>query len=168
MTTLTYTETYTRVDVAKVFENFAADLRLIARMTALWTDDYASSVAEDVSAFAEEEYLSEIHIVLAGTSGRPVQVHEYKVSKNASGWTVQRPGGNVWPQIEGGSLQVILKYSPVWGALNTQEQAEFKAQLNVPWSPSKVDTTYPGLTATGTRKYASNAFGLGRTTREKK
>lgn len=168
MATLTYTETYTRVDVAKVFENFAADLRLIARMTALWTDGYASSVAQDVVAFAEEEYLSEIHIVLADVNGRPVQVHEYKVSKNASGWTVQRPGGNVWPQIEGGSLQVILNYSPNWGALSAQEQTEFKEQLNVSWSPSTVDTTYPGLTVTGTRTYASNAFGLGRSTREKK
>lgn len=168
MTTLTYTETYTRVDVAKVLENFAADLRLIARMTALWTDDYASSVAEDVAAFAEEDYLSEIHIVLADASGRPVRVHEYKVSTNASGWTAQRPGGNVWPQIEGGSLRVIQKHSPAWSALSTQEQVEFTAQLNLPWSASKFDTTYPGLTATGTRTYASNAFGLGRTTREKK
>jgi Bacterial HORMA domain family 1 len=167
MTTYTNTETYTRVDVAKVFENFEADLCLIARTSGLWEVDFARRVAADVAVYADHEYLTEVHVVLANTVRQPVRVHEYKVSTNASGWIVERPDGNVWPSTPGGSLQVVLKWSTAWTALNAAAQTLFKNGLKVSWGTTDVDTTYPGLNATTTRAYASNAFGLARTTREK-
>lgn len=166
--TSTVTETYTRVDVAKVFENFEADICLIARTTGLWAVEYARELATDVVTHAQEKHLSEVHILLANIQGKIVRVHEYKVATDASGWTAQRPGGNIWPSIAGGSLQIVLKYSHVWNTLGAQAQAEFKKRLKRTWGPSSIDTTYPGLTATDTRTYASNACGLGRTTREMK
>jgi hypothetical protein len=166
--TATVTETYTRVDIAKVFESFEADICLIARTTGLWTIEYARELASDVVTHAQERHLGEVHVMLAQPQGQIVLVHEYKVATDASGWTAQRPGGNIWPTIAGGSLQILLKYSPTWHALGAQAQAEFKKRLKRSWTTSSIDTTYPGLTATDTRTYASNACGLGRTTRETK
>lgn len=166
--TSTVTETYTRVDIAKVFENFEADICLIARTTELWAVEYAREIATDVVAYAQERCLSEVHILLANAQGQPVRVHEYKIATDASGWTAQRPGGNIWPSIAGGSLKVVVKPNDAWNTLGAQAQAEFKKRLKLPWGPSSIDTTYPGLTATDTRTYASNACGLGRTTREMK
>ena len=167
MSTVTVTETYTRTDIAKVFELFTAELRLIARSTGLWTQEYALQVSEDIVAFAEHEYLHEVHIVLSDAQGVPVQVHEYKVSTEASGWTMQGPRGNVWPETPGGSLTVLLSYGPKWGALDDAARARFKSQRRCSWSPSTIDTRYPGLTSTETRTYASNAYGLRRGTKEK-
>lgn len=160
-------ETYTRADVAKVFENFEAGICLIARTTGLWSIDYARQIAADVVALATEHYLSEAHIILMDAARRTMRVHEYKVATDASGWTVHRPDENVWPQIPGGSLTVFLKYSPAWVALGAHGQAAFREGLNIAWVPSNVDTTYPGLVATNGRTYASNAYGLARTTRER-
>lgn len=165
--TTTGTETYTRVDIAKVFENFEADLCLIARTTGLWTVDFAREIAADVVAYAQEKYLSEVHILLADTQGQPMRVHEYRMATDASGWTSQRPGGNIWPSIPGGSLQVIVTNSAIWNALGSQAQADFRKRLKRSWGPSSVDTRYPGLTTTDMRTYTSNAYALGRTTREK-
>lgn len=164
----TETETFTRADVAKVFENFEAGLCLIARTTGLWTVDYARNVTSDVIAFAKENYLREVHIILIDAARQTVRVHQYNIATDASGWAVNRPDGNVWPPIPGGSLTVLLSYSPAWHALGPDRQAAFKKGLSVSWSPSSIDTTYSGLVATDTRAYASNAFGLARTTRERK
>jgi hypothetical protein len=171
MTMMTYgytgTETFTRADVAKVFENFEAGLCLVARTTGLWSIDYARDTASDVVAFAKEQYLSEGHIILMNAARQTVRVHEYKVATDASGWMVHRPDGNIWPPIPGGSLTVLVRHSPAWHALGLDGQAAFNKGLNVPWGPSSIDTTYSGLVATDPRNYASNAFGLARTTRER-
>lgn len=167
MPTVTATETYTSTDIAKVFEVLTAELRLIARSTGLWTQDYALQVSEDVVAFARNEYLREVHVVLSGARGDVMRVHEYKVSTDASGWSMQGPRGNVWPETPGGSLRAILFYGPGWDALDETARARFRSQRHLQWSPTTIDTNYPGLTTTETRTYASHAYGLRRGTKER-
>lgn len=167
MSTITYTQTYTRTDVAKVLEVLTAELRLIARSTGLWAQEHAMQVSDDVVAFAQEEYLREVHIVLSDVRGSVIRVHEYSISTDASGWATQGPRGNVWPATPGGTLAVILCYGARWQALDEGARERFKSRRNIRWSPASIDTRYPGLATTETRTYASQAYGMRRSTKEK-
>lgn len=164
-TTYTATETYTRVDVAKVFEFFRAELRLMARSTATWADDQAAETADDIVAYALEGYLNAVHVVLRDGHGVVVCVAQYAVSDDAGGRIGQRrPGGNLWPPTPGGTLETILLMSATWGRLPLEAQRRFRAGLKRSWGPVDVDLTYPGMASSEPRDYVSNAYGLRRTT----
>ncbi len=164
-TTYTATETYTRIAVAKVFEFFCAELRLVARSTATWPEDRATETADDIVAHALEGYLDAVHVVLRDASGVAVRVAQYSVSDDASGRIGQRrPGGNLWPPTPGGTLETILLMSATWGRLSPDAQRRFRASLKRSWGPVNVDLAYPGMASSEPRDYVSNAYGLRRTT----
>lgn len=164
-TTTTYTATYTRVDIAKVFEFFRAELRLAARTTGSWTDDYAAQTADDIIAHAIEGYVDEVHVVLHSAGGAIMRVARYVASGDAGDRTGQnRPGGNLWPETPGGRLEIVLVMSDAWRRLSVEAQRKFYANLKGSWGPSSFDLSYPGMTASAPRDYVSNAYGLRRTT----
>lgn len=164
-TTYTATETYTRVDVAKVFEFFRAELRLVARSTATWADDQAAETADDIVAYALEGYLNAVHVVLRDGHGVVVCVAQYAVSDDAGGRIGQRrPGGNLWPSTPGGSLETILLMSATWGQVSPEARRRFQVGLKRNWGPADQNLTYAGMTASEPRDYVSNAYGLRRTT----
>jgi hypothetical protein len=158
----TETETYTRDDIARVFENFRSDLRLAARSTRLMDLEYAGQVADDVSDYASSGYLKVVHIVLLDASRATVKAEEYTVSTEASGLTGRRPGGVVWSPQPGGSLNVVVEYTKAWHDLSEDKKVKFKKQLRKPWGPSDLDVTYPGMQRQSSGDYVSRAYGLNR------
>ena len=157
MSTLTYT--YTRTDIRKVFENFQADLQMLALRTQAMKLDHAQECAYDVCLMAQEECLRYVHIQLYDSAGNLIKVHRYSVEKDILSDS-QRPGGNRWPCLPDGSLSVIVEYS------DNQEAEKLKksGKLKLYWSPSSLSTDYSGMRSDGDRLYSNNSYGLQRET----
>ena len=66
----TMTQTYTRTDIRKVFENFQADLQMLAVRTQAMELDHARECAHDVCLMAQEECLKYVHIQLYDSAGK--------------------------------------------------------------------------------------------------
>jgi hypothetical protein len=163
--TYTGTGTYTVVDVRRVFDQFAADYDMAAQSTGLVSDDHVTSVVHDVKAFAENAYLDRVDIVLRDATGQTTRAQRYIVSTDASLWSAQRPGNSLWPRTSGGSLNVVVNYSAKWRGLSAEARAAFRRDaLWLGWTNSDIDTAYPNLTSQVDRRYASNSYGLERTT----
>lgn len=159
LTTGTGTVTYTASDISKVVDMFAADYNMIAQASGLSTRDYISKVISDIKAMARAEYLSRVTVCLLDAGKNPVQAAAYEVSTDASSWTPSRPGNNLWPRTPSGSLNVIVSYNKNWSKLTATSKATFEASLNLRWSDSDIDISFPRLNSSTDRKYASNAYG---------
>lgn len=155
----TVTQTYTITDIRKVFENFQADLEMLALRTQAMELGHAQKCAYDVFLMAQERCLKYVHIQLRDFNGRLVKAHRYSVEEGISS-NSQRPGGNRWPCLPGGSLNVIVKYSDKQKA----EQLKKSGKLLLCWSPSGLSTNYYGMRRDGDRSYSSNSYGLRRDT----
>jgi hypothetical protein len=158
-----YSTTYTAADVKKVAARFAADLAMIAESTGKLTASEVEEYISDVTALAVAGYLQRVFLVLFDGTGEEIRARRYEVSTDASLWTPDRPGGNLWPRLPSGKLTVIVGRNDTWKALAANKQATFNAGLAIKWSRSEIDTSFPKLTGAATRRYASNAFGLERT-----
>ncbi len=155
----TMTQTYTRTDIRKVFENFQADLQMLAVRTQAMESDHAQDCAHDVCLMAQEECLMRVHIQLYDSFGSLVKVHRYSVEEDILSDS-QRPGDNRWPCLPDGTLRVIVEYS------DRQKSEELKRSenLKIDWSPSSLSTDYSGMRSDGDRLYSSNSYGLQRET----
>ncbi|HTD08639.1 MAG TPA: hypothetical protein VK680_07085 [Solirubrobacteraceae bacterium] len=158
----TYSTTYTAADVKKVAARFAADLAMVAESTGKLSSAEVRDYISDVTALAVAGYLKRVFLALFDGKGEEVRARSYEVSTDASLWTPDRPGANLWPKLSGGELSVITSRNAAWAALTPEKKVAFNAGLAIKWSPSKVDTRFPKLTGAATRHYASNAYGLER------
>ena len=163
--TASYTSTYTVVDVRRVFDQFAGDYDMAAQSTRLASHDYVTRVVHDVKAFAENGYLARVDIVLRDAQDETIHAKAYIPSTEASLWSTQRPGDSLWPRTPGGSLTVVVSYTAKWKALLAGAQTTFRQEsLCLSWTNTDIDTTYPHLTGQTDRRYASNSYGIERTT----
>ena len=155
----TITQTYTRVDVRRVFENFQADLQMLAVRTQAMESDHAKSCGDDVCLMAQAGCLSRVHVHLYDSSGKRVRVHCYSVKDGVSSVS-SRPGGNRWPCLPNGTLCVIVDPSDGVGL----EKLKISGMLKLIWTASSLSTDYSNMRIDGTRLYFSNSFGLQRDT----
>lgn len=155
----TITQTFTRTDVRRVFENFQADLRMLAVRTQAMESDHAKNCGDDVCLMAQEDCLSRVHVQLYDSSGNLVKVHRYSVEDVVSSGS-SRPGGNRWPCLPNGTLCVIVDLSDN-GKL---EQLKMLGELKLSWSASSLSTDYSNMQKDGARLYSSNSYGLQRDT----
>jgi len=163
--TSTYSSTYTVVDVRKVVDSFAADYDMLAQATGLEIQQRVTDTVHDVKRLTEYGYLARVDIVLLDRYDAVVRAVKYAVSTDASLWSVQRPGNNLWPRTIGGSLVVVVSYTKEWRALSDDARRAFQlTYLTLGWLTSSIDTSYPGLSGQVDRHYASNAYGMERTT----
>lgn len=103
--------------------------------------------------------------MLYDAAGDVVRAAKYEVSTDAGLWAAERPGNNLWPRTPGGDLGVVVAYSTAWTSLGSVNQDAFKtSECTLHWTASATDTTYPGLSGAADRRYASNAYGMARTT----
>lgn len=162
---ITASYSYTVVDVRNVLASFAADYDMIRASTNLVTDDEtADAIVADVTAFAEHELIDSVDIVLQDRFGSTLRAAHYEPSTDATGWQVDRPGGCIWPRTPDGELIVVVRYSRAWTDLGPAGQQRFvRDHLERTWKPSGIDLTHPGLSASPDRRYASNGYGLYRT-----
>lgn len=162
--TATYTGTYTVVDVRRVFDQFAADYDMAAQSTGLVSDEDVTRVVHDVKAFAEKGYIWRVDIVLRDKNGVTIRAQRYVISTNASLWSVQRPGNSMWPRTPGGILTVVVFWTAKWRPLSAETELFRLLILLLPWPNIDIDTGYPSMRGQVDRRYASNAYGLERTT----
>jgi hypothetical protein len=156
----TYTQTYTIVDIRKAFENFEADLRMIARRTAKWSDAYVDQISHDVIKMAEAKYLLSISIVMKDTLGKDVKAAKFTVNQNGSGITGDRAGGNDWANLPNTSLTVILEYSDAWRNLSIAQKQAFQTanDFKIGWVPASTDINFPSLQRETAQTYSSNGY----------
>lgn len=162
-TTRTDTYTYTRVDVGKTFESFRSNLRMVANTSGCGVES-VDTWADDVLTLAYAGYLVSVSVVLLSANGERLRAAKFLISEDAGGWASEMPGDNVWPRTGGGRISLILSYSKAWASLSTERQTKFKESLAVKWVPTDQDTTFADMETGGTRRYASNAYGLEQTT----
>ena len=163
----TYSSTYSVVDVAKVVDQFTADFHMLAQATGFASTERAPDVGHDVKLLAQRGYIDRVDIVLLDAAGDEIRAAKYTISTDAGLWTSDRPGNNLWPRPAGGTLSVVVSYTPVWYALSPDQRRRFHSEeCRRPWGPSSIDTTYPRLRGRFDRRYASNAYGMERTVYE--
>lgn len=164
MSTFTRTSSYTTVDVAKVVDRFTADVHMIAQATGLASRQRAVDIGHDVKLMAQRGYIDRVDIVLRSAAGREVRAAKYVTSTDASLWSSDRPGNNLWPRQIGGSLDVVVAYTETWWALTAAQRRAFhERECHRPWGPTDIDTNYPGMTGRFDRRYASGGYGMERT-----
>ena len=153
----TATQTYTKTDVRRTFENFRADLQMLAVRTQAMELQHALDCGYDAVVMAQEKCLGCVDIQLRDSRGRLVKVHRYLI-REGMGSDSARPGGNRWPCLPDGKLSVIVTSS------NDQKMHELErsGKLKLIWSPSTLSTNYSGMREDGLRVYSSNGYGLQR------
>ena len=149
----TQTMTYTNVDIRRVAECFAADLKMLASRTGAMTQKEADDTAYDVTLMAMHRCLVRVHIQLLDASGYLKAAHEYTVREN-SDLHGSRPGGNDWPRMPEGNLVVIVSYSDRGKA----EELKNGGQLRGKWTSSDLSTNYNGMSSESGRQYSSNGY----------
>ncbi len=157
MNTGTNTQTYSRTDIQRVFENFSADLKMLANRTQAMPKKFADDVAHDVMEMARHECLARVSIHLLDVNGILVKAHEYCVGKNVL-WDAQRPGVNMWPCLPGSELLVIVAYSDNHKAEDLMQSNSLKEN----WVSTSISTDYSHMKKDGERTYSSNSYGLHR------
>jgi hypothetical protein len=163
--TTTQTTTYTVADIRKVVDNFAADFSMMAQATGLRTRESVAMTVSDLKVFAEYGYLVEVTLLLFDKEGKKVRAANYQVSASAAGWVSERPGNNLWPKTEGGTLYVLGALTNAWWSKTDAERLAFVRDrgLNHPWASTDKDTSLNGLASSTGQKYASNGYGWQRT-----
>lgn len=153
----TITQTYTKTDIQRVFENFHADLQMLAIRTQAMDIDHAGKCAEDITLLAKEECLECVHIQLRDCNDRLVRVHRYSIIEGILPDS-QRPGGNRWPCLPNGTLRLIISYSDVKKA----DKIKNSGRLKIGWGPTNLSTDYSGMNSGGGKFYSSSNYGLQR------
>lgn len=151
---------FTTADIGKVIDCFSADLDMNHQSTGLLTWETVQRTAQDVKTMAQRGYLLEANIVLQDASGTIIRAAKYEVAADASTLTAQRPGNNLWPRTPGGELYVVVRYSQAWRNLTDVQRTSFSKALNISWSSSSTDLSFPGLSRSSDRSYVSNGWGM--------
>ncbi len=155
----TSTQTYTKTDIRKVFENFQADLLMLALRTQAMEKYLVNDYAHDILLMTKNGCLKYIHIQLYNYYGQLIKVHKYSVTENSSSAS-QRPGENKWPCLPNGELCIIVEPS----CHQKLEELKQSGQLEISWGPSFLSTDYSGMRNENVRFYSSNNYGLQRNT----
>lgn len=151
---------FTVADIGKVIDCFAADLDMNHQSTGLLNREIVRQTAQDVKTMAHRGHLLEANIVLQDASGAVIRAAKYEVAADAGILTAQRPGNNLWPRAPGGELYVVVRYSQTWRDLNEIQRSAFAKALNISWSSSNTDLSFPGLSRSSDRSYVSNGWGM--------
>jgi len=153
----TDTQIRTRIDIRRVFENFQADLRMLAVRTQAMELDHAEKCGDDVCLMAQAGCLDHVHIQLYDSYGNLVRVHHYSVEEVMSS-SSSRPGENRWPRLPNGRLRVVVT------PFDSRRLEGLKERLKLSWSDSHLSTDYSDMRRSGAKLYASNGYGLRRDT----
>jgi hypothetical protein len=160
--TTTFTDTFNREDIRRVYASFAADYRIVAEWTELHSPTFVMQTIEEIKAIAEEQYLKGVHMQLRSSTGAIRQAAVYRVSTNASGWSADRPGDLYWSTNTGDYLDLIVYFTQKWWDLSQAERDAFAAIHMPEWGTSDFDGNYGLMSSLTDRRYASRAYGMER------
>jgi len=161
----TKTLTYTVMDIKKTFEGFDADVRMIARRTGKWTNEFVDSVLHDIIKLAEAKYIETVSIILLDTSEKVLRATKYIVNETGTTVTGEKAGGNDWTDIPNTELNVLLTYRQSWKDLTEEQRENFRKTngFKTSWSFTNIDSSFPNLKKSNRQLYASNGFELQKT-----
>lgn len=158
-----YSESFSTADIVKVANRFGADLVMLAQSSEAMDATRAADVIEDIKLFAKEQYINRISVILEDADGDQLRARRYEVSTDASLWSPDRPGNNIWPKTPAGEISLVIHYVNAWDSLGDVAKRNFKSKLKRPWGPTDKDTSFSSMSNTGSRRYSSNSYGLERT-----
>lgn len=163
--TYTKTSTYTVLDIRKTFEGCEADIRTIARRTGKWSIEYVDKIFHDILLLAENEYLYSVDVVLLNNETQKViRASKFIVNSLGSSTDSERAGkNNDWSDIPNTRLSVILAYTQKWKNLSQTEKDTFSQELNISWTTSAIDNSFPNLQSSNAQLYASKGYELQKT-----
>ena len=163
--TTTRTSTYTVTDIRKTFENCIADIRMIARRTGKWNQNYVDRLGKDILRLAENKYLSCVTIILKrNNSGYQIRAAKFAINENGSTNEGDRAGKNYeWPADEDTYLSVILSYTSSWHALTIEEQSKFSTDFEFNWTSTSEDLSFSHLSSDKGQLYGSNTYEVQKT-----
>lgn len=151
----TATETYSTTDVDYVFRRVGVDFRMIAESTGAISLAKADDYQADINLLAREGCLIWVDVTLF-SGNEEIQARRYNVNTQATGLANSRPGGTLWPRVNNPSLQIVWGETDLWSQLKYSG----KLKLRCMWTTTSVDVSHQSLTASGSRNYVSNAFGV--------
>ena len=158
--TETYSQTFTIADVGKVIDCFASDLDMTSQSTKLLNRELVTRYAADVKLMAQHGYLLEANIVLKDSSGTIIRAAKYEVATETGSLMASRPGNNMWPATPSGDLRVVVRYTPKWHNLTDAQKQAFRGRLDIGWTNTTIDLSFPTLTRSADRDYVSNGWGM--------
>ncbi len=159
----TFTDTFNRDDIRRVYASFAADYKIVAEWTGLDTPSRVEQTIAEIKAITEEQYLDQVHLQLRSVSGTIRKAAVYRVTTNASLWSADRPGDLYWDHHDGDHLLLIVYFSQKWWNLTQSQRDAFAAVHMVGWGTSDFDGKYGVLVAATDKRFASRAYGMERT-----
>jgi hypothetical protein len=159
----TFTDTFNRDDIRRVYASFAADYKIVADWTELHPRTLVEQTIAEIKAVAEEQYLKEVHLQLRSSTGVVREAAVYRVTSNASLWSADRPGDLYWDSEDGDSLHLIVYFSDKWWNLTPAQRDSFSAIHMAGWGTTDFDGVYGGLSASADKRFASRAYGMERT-----
>ena len=159
----TYTDTFNRDDIGRVYASFAADYKIVAEWTNLHSAYWIEKNIAEIKLFAEAQYIAALHLQLVSSDGRLRRAAVYRVTTTASLWSADRPGDLSWTPHDGDSLRLIVYYSKKWWDLTDAERQDFRAEHSITWGTTTFDGDYSGLVASTDKRFASRAYGMERT-----
>jgi len=161
--TTSYTDTFNRDDIRRVYASFGADYKIVAEWTRLHDAVFVERTVGEVKAIAEEQYLAAVHMQLKSSAGKIKKAAVYRVSTDASRWSSDRPGDLYWDTVAGDTLQLIVFFTPKWFNLTPANREAFSAEHMSGWGRSGFNGNYGSMVAASDRRFASGAYGLERT-----
>lgn len=159
----TFTDTFNRDDIRRVYASFAADYKIVAEWTELHSPTFVEQTIAEIKAIAEEQYLKEVHLQLRSSTRVIREAAVYRVTTNASLWSADKPGDLYWDSEYGDSLQLIVYFTAKWWALTQARREAFAAIHMVGWGTSDFDGNYGALIGSTDKHFASRAYGMERT-----
>lgn len=157
--TATASETYSVVDIETVMRRVLSDLLMIASSSGSITEATAREYAHDIELLAKNGYLRAADVTLISSSGLELRAVRYEVNTAASALSMSRPGGVLWPRVNGAWLRIILYYTDRY---TDDARSEMAGRLRIGWVPTNADTSHAGLSSNSGRDYASNGYGMQR------
>lgn len=157
--TATASRTYSVADVETVMKRVLGDLLMIATSTGRIDEQKARQYAHDIELLARKGYLASADVTLMSAAGYEIRAVRYDVNTDAGDLSMGRPGGVLWPRVDGSWMRVVLHYTSEYTEGARRDMVE---RLEISWVATNADTSHAGLAATGGRDYASNGYGMQR------
>lgn len=158
--TQTITNTYTRVDIRRVFESVEATLRMAVTRTGLNTAQWAANTAHDLRHLAESAALARAHLILRDHRGIELRALVLEPDDKAFGWVDERPKANDWPLQTSGRLHVVIEHPASFSALSPDRQASIMAGCVLAWAETSIDLSHSELQLVRSQHFASNGYGV--------
>lgn len=152
------TQTYSIADVEVVMRRVTADFMMIASSTGAVTEEKARDWSHDIEVLAKNGYLRMVDLTLLSNDVEH-KATRFEVNTSAGDFTMNRPGGVLWPKVPNPNLRIILFYTP---AYDETAKEKLRGKLRINWTPTTSDTSHTTLASTSSRDYVSNGYGMQR------